>query len=170
MQVVLKVFFEQSKTWKVFATAGSPLHCDGAATGKFATRRCVHQLCRILHWENSCRISWGRSLFLKLGTQSRLLKNTSTKKRTYFWSIIFNLLHGLIKMTASGLAWEKTPNLIITYTGTLIKLTCYYNRAHWKGLGQKNRRSFFFLKTSLMPYSHWPCVKYHRSGQPRYCL
>lgn len=47
------------------------------------------------------------------------------------------------KKTASGLAREKTPNLIITYTGTLIKLTCYYNSAHWKGLGKEKPRFFF---------------------------
>lgn len=50
----------------------------------------------------------------------------------YFCCVVFNLLHGFVETAASGLAEQKTPSLIITYTGTLIESTCDYNRALWK--------------------------------------
>lgn len=46
----------------------------------------------------------------------------------YFCCIVFNLLHFFVETTASGLAEQKTPSLIITYAGTLIESTCYYNK------------------------------------------
>lgn len=59
----------------------------------------------------------------------------------YFCCVVFNLLHGFVETTASGLVEQKTPSLIITYTGTLIESTCDYNRALWKWLWKL--KSFF---------------------------
>lgn len=82
-----------------------------------------------------CRINWGRSLILTLRAQSRSLK-TSTKKEYTSGASSSIYCMASNKKTASGLAQEKAWNLIITYTGTLIESTCYYNRAQeetWKG-------------------------------------
>lgn len=63
-------------------------------------------------------------------------ENKHTKKYKtggkYLCCIIFNLLHDFVERTASGLAEQKTPSLILTYTGTLIESTCYYSGALWK--------------------------------------
>lgn len=91
--------------------------------------------------ENSRRISWGRRLFLTLGAQNRsLIKSINKKKKKTSGKSSSIYCIASYNKTASGLAQEKTPNLIITYTGTLIESVCYYNRARWKGLGEEKPR------------------------------
>lgn len=98
--------------------------------------------------ENSRRISWGRRLFLTLGIQNRSLIKSINKKEYTSEAPSSIYCIASYKKTASGLAQEKPPNLIITYTGTLIESTCYFNRAHWKGLGKQKPR-LSSLKASL---------------------
>lgn len=97
--------------------------------------------------ENSSGISWGKQLFLTLGAQNRSLVKDNKKEYTSGASFPIYCITSF-KKTASGLAQEKTPNLITTYTGTLIESTCYYSRAHKKELGKQKPR-LSSLKASL---------------------
>lgn len=100
--------------------------------------------------ENSHSISRGRGLFLTQGAQDRSLIKSINKKQYTFGASSSIYCIASYKQTASGLAQEKTPNLIITYTGTLIESTCYYNRTHWKGLGKGKAKIFFSEGKSVL--------------------
>lgn len=90
----------------------------------------------------------GNQLFLTLGAQNRsLIKSINKKEYTSEASPSIYCIASY-KKSASGLARKKTPNLIITYTGTLIESTCNYNRGHWKGFGKEKPR-LSSLKASL---------------------
>lgn len=72
----------------------------------------------------------------------------------YFCCIVFNLLHGFVETTAFGLAEQKTPSLIITYTGTLIESTCSYN----EGKDSESKSLFsplIFLPCMCLSAVHW---------------